>query len=358
MRAWYGALRDWIVASRRNTIVVGGVVLTVVAGTLGAIFGLAVATFAVVVYTAVFAAVTMLDVRPLRALPAFEVGLWVDGELRTSFTHSTDRPRAPIDIDACVQNDTKAIQQEIPPPPLPQPAWLASSLGYAGTLDFRETRDEAVERLQGELQTYIAELHKWLEAFDSRRRFAHQLIRRPVAIHNSGETAAEGVTLRLHLLDGLIPITPERMEKLNIGPPPDRPKYEQRSTIGLSDADIARALAVTRPSRPDFPQPVSALRPTLVWTQEQSHDVAEVRLPALTHGLTESTTEPLEILAREPGTYEIAWDAHVANLPRPARGTITIVVAPMPEDGEPLTRVELVALSGDVEIEGVSPARP
>ncbi len=86
--------------------------------------------------------------------------------------------------------------------------------------------------------------------------------------------------------------------------------------------------------------------------------MAVVRLPALTHGVTELTTEPLEILAREPGTYEITWDAHVANLPRPVRGTITIVVAPMPEDGEPLTRVELVVLSGDVEIEGVSPARP
>jgi hypothetical protein len=96
----------------------------------------------------------------------------------------------------------------------------------------------------------------------------------------------------------------------------------------------------------------------LVWTREQSHDVTEIRLPALTHGLTESTTDPLEILAREPGTYEIRWDAHVANLPRPVRGTITIAVAAMPESGEPLGRVELVVLSGDVEIRDVSPPRP
>ena len=151
-------------------------------------------------------------------------------------------------------------------------------------------------------------------------------------------------------------MTPDRLEQVKIGPPPDRPKYERRSRLGAEN--LVQAFPTIRPAMPDFSKIVSASRSALVWIREQSHDVAEVRLPALTHGLTESTTEPLEILAREPGTYEITWDAHVANLPRPVRGTITIVVVAMPEGGEPYTRVELVVLSGDVEIKGVGPARP
>ncbi len=266
--AWHGAFRDRIVASRRCTIIVGGVALAIVAGVLGAMFGLAVATFAVVVYTAVFGAVAMLGVTPLRALPAFEVGLWVDGKLRSSFTHSTDRPRAPIDIDACVRNDAKAIHQEIPSPPPSQRPWPASGVRYTGRTDFRETRDEAAKRLQGELQTYTAELHKWLEAFDSRRPYAHQLIRRPVAIHNSGETAAEGVILRLHLPEGLIPMLPERMDKFTIGPPPDRPKYEQRSTIDLSMPTSCGHLQLRDYPRPTYrnPSPLRALR----WPGQES----------------------------------------------------------------------------------------
>ena len=173
MRAWYGQLRGSIIGSRRRTIIFVGVGLAVFAGALGAMFGLAIATFIVVVYTAVFAAVTMLGVTPLRALPAFEVGLWVDGELRSSFTHSTDRSRAPIDIDTCVQNDINVIRQTIPPPsPSQRPA-----LGPTTFTVVTETQDEAVERVQLELQTYEVELRQWLEAFNSRRPYTHQLIR-------------------------------------------------------------------------------------------------------------------------------------------------------------------------------------
>lgn len=108
------AVAAWVTADRRRTVVAGGGLLVLIALGLGIAFGLEVTTLAVVVYGTVFAGVTMLGITPLRALPALDVGLWVDGELAPSFTRRSDRPRGPIDIDACVRNVLATIHAQIP----------------------------------------------------------------------------------------------------------------------------------------------------------------------------------------------------------------------------------------------------
>ncbi len=354
------ATAEWLVRNRRTAVLAGCGALVLLAAALGVGFGLAVATFAVVVYGAVFAGVTMLGVTPLKALPSLQVGLWVDGELTRSYAHRTDRLRAPIDIDACVRNAVAEVNRTVPPEP-PKPNPLVESLGLglyqqSAMLGATESRNKAVERLGLELQTYAAQLRQWLEAFASRRQWSYGLIRRDIAVHNGGESVADGIILRLHMPPAIVAMTDKRLETIQMSPPPVAPQYEQRSALWQTE----KLLDIVRPSFPGFP-----VTPTLgpgaagpSWTREQSHDVAEVRLDRLTHGVTELTRGTLEILPREPGISDIAWDAHVGNLRRPARGTIRIELDPMPEDGEPLTTLGAVLQTGDVEIKGEVDYRP
>ncbi len=351
----------WATADRRRTVIAGCGVLAFIALGLGLALGLEVATLTVVVYGTVFAGVSMLGVTPLRALPALQVGFWVDGELVPSFTRQSDRPRAPIDIDGCMRNALSAIRAEIPsPPPPPSPLTLAVSLGNIGGLSGiggLESRDEAVARLEIEIEEYAIQQRQWLAAFESRRRASYSLISLALAIHNGGESAADGIILRLHMPNGIVPMTVERLEKLDIDPPPQPPRYKQRSVLDFGDQLV---LPARHALMPDLSGLISNSRAGVapVWTREQRHHVAEVRLPTLTHGVTELTVAPLEVLPREPGTYEIAWEAHVENLRRPARGTIRLAVEPMPEGGEPLTYVEQVMNSGDVEVTDTVDYRP
>jgi hypothetical protein len=218
-----GTVGAWATADRRRTAIVGCGALACIALGLGLAFGLEVATLTVVVYGTVFAGVTMLGVTPLRALPALQVGFWVEGELVPSFTRQSDRPRAPIDIDGCMQNALAAIRAEIPPPPPPpSPLTLAVGLGNLEGLSGiggLESRDDAVKRLEIEIEEYATKQQQWLAAFESRRLANYSLISLDIAIHNGGESAADGIILRLHLPNGIVPMTAERLEKLDIDPP-------------------------------------------------------------------------------------------------------------------------------------------
>jgi hypothetical protein len=71
---WFAKHRVAVVATIAAALV--GLVVA-----LGLGYNLTVATFVVVVYTAVLSGILVLGWRPFEALPTLEVGLWLKGEL-------------------------------------------------------------------------------------------------------------------------------------------------------------------------------------------------------------------------------------------------------------------------------------
>ena len=347
-------LGAWFGRHRKFALSVGGTLLVVLAVGLGVAFGLGVATLVVVVYGTTFSAILVIGWTPLQALPALEVGLWHAGELTVTFKREADL-RAPIDIGACVRNAVAAVRSEVPPPPRSEstPGMLGltglSQFAYQSPLAGKESREDAIERLNKELAAYEAALRQWLEGYASRRWASYSIIRAHVAIHNWGEYSADGITLRIVLPDRIVPMTSERLDMLKMSPPPEPPRYEERSLLDIPSLHMPRVAQ-------DFPawtSPTARARtaaagPTYV--MEHGRSVAEVRLDTLTHGVTERSVDPLVVLPREAGVYELPWEAHVGNLRKPVRGTITIEVGSLTEAGSPLTRVEAVRQTNDVSI--------
>jgi hypothetical protein len=241
------------------------------------------------------------------------------------------------------------VRAGIPPPPPAEPALGSLYAALAPSIStLNETRDEAVRRLGEELAQYEADLRQWLGAYESRRWPSYSTIKEKVAIRNTGERGAEGITLRITLPTGLAPMPPDRLEALEMKPPPEAPHYEERSLYG-SRLDLPEIA----PHFPDFSGPTSRARTTAagpVYVTEQGHAIAEIRLDSLTHGVTELSSAALACMPRNPGTYELTWEAHVANLRRPAHGTIRITVDKMPSDGAPLQTVDDVLASDDVPV--------
>ncbi len=70
------------------------VLLVGLATLLGLAYGLAVATFVVVIYTALFAAIPVIGWKPFEALPELSVGLRVDGETLTAVKRELTVPKS------------------------------------------------------------------------------------------------------------------------------------------------------------------------------------------------------------------------------------------------------------------------
>jgi hypothetical protein len=80
---------------------------------LGLADGLDVATFVVVVYTAIFSAVAVLGWRPFAAMPELDVALYMGVETKQS-VQLPQRSRAEIDIDACLNERIQAARATVP----------------------------------------------------------------------------------------------------------------------------------------------------------------------------------------------------------------------------------------------------
>jgi hypothetical protein len=293
----------------------------------------------------------MIQWTPFQALPVLEVGLWHGGELVTTFERRADRARRPIDIDACVINAVAAVHREVPPAPKPPPTGLGLNIAALTAFNDpmgRENREEAIERLDTELAEYEPALREWLTGYADRCWASYSMVSAPVAIRNAGDNRADDITLRITLADNVLALTEEGMDALTMLPPPKRPRYERRSRYGPGLTDIP-GMMPRIPSLNPTARPRSAVSgPTYV--VEHDRAVAEVRLDALTHGVTERSPGRLMLTPQKPGVYELGWQAHVGNLRRPARGTIHLDVGQLDVEGEPLTTIEDVVDSGDVNV--------
>lgn len=268
-----------------------------------------------------------------------------------------------------MQNALAAIRRGIAPDPkapssipgLNIPPVLSEymSAAKAAAMSAMEGRDSAVARLEGELEEYEPELRAWLEAYASLRWPTYATVVEKVAVFNDGENRADDITLRIAIPDDLVPVAADLLDGLQLEQPPEPPRYEERNTftrdLSLPHDVVAERLgeltAVTRNQRFAFPSARTRdVADGPVIRAEQGRQVAMVRLDALTHGVTVLSEDTLKVMPRQPGTYELPWEAHVSNLRRPARGTIVLEVAPMTEDGPPLVKVSSIARTEDVKL--------
>ena len=323
--------------ARRPKVVIPVTVLVLVgfATVLGVADGLGVATFVVVVYTAIFSAVAVLGWRPFAALPELSVALHIGVET-TASVQLPVYPAADIDVEACINERVDAARATISSP--------ASAHPYAGLDPTVERYDIALARFNTELASYAAELRQWLEAYDVRRWPNYSIIRGQIAIENDGQSVADGVTLRLILPDGLGTIEDE--EDLWITPPPEAPRFEQQNLLRMPIVPLHRIPIAEFPkiSLPSAPSAVAG--PELIL--DKGRVIVQFRVETVTHGVTALSHNPLLVMPDSPGTYVLPWEAHVGNLRHPARGSISIRVDGRPAEPFQLTTVAAVLATRDV----------
>ncbi len=325
--------------ARRPKVVipVAVVVLAGLATALGIADGLGVATFVVVVYTAIFSAVAVLGWRPFAALPELDVALHIGAETRRS-VQLPAHPVADIDVDACVDERAQAARTTISPP---APAQL-----YAGLDPTVERYDTALARFNTELASYAVELRQWLEAYEVRRWPNYSLVRAQIAIQNDGQSVADGVTLRLTLPDGVAAV--KDADDLSITPPPKTPKFERQSLIRMPITPLHTISTAALPkfSLPSAPSAVAGPEVLL----DRGRVIVQFRVETVTHGVTALSRNPLLVMANSPGTYVLPWEAHVGNLRHPARGSISIRVDDRPAAPFQLTTVAAVLATREVPV--------
>ncbi len=348
LKRWRTDAIAWLrVNGRRPKIAVPVIafVMVIVATLIGVFYEVLVATLVVVIYSTVFAAISVIGWKPFEALPAITVGFGSGGITLTHVEINTDRPRPPIDIDACVAASSAQAQSTVAPRPKPPSAFELAM----PRMDLTESYDTALNRFREELVSYEAKLRQWLAAYDSRRWPNHSAVRYPIVIHNHGESVADGITLNLFLPEGLIAVPDEKV--LSVSEPPELPTFERRSTFGgLSMpiapsvyGDLARSLQGLHQRAEGIAGPE--------YVMEGDQPVVRVRIETLTHGDRIATSEPVLVIARAPGTYTIRWTANVGNLRRPASGTITATIKPLPDPGdEQLRTLDEVLATGDVPV--------
>jgi hypothetical protein len=326
--------------SRRSSVVLPAalVVLVGLATGLGLAFGITIATFVVVVYSAIFSGVTFLGWKPFQARPELSIALRIGVETVTAVQLSS-KPYASIDEEACVAHHLSIARGSVTPPPKTHP-YLGLEIGL-------ESYDTALARFNTELAEYAVELRGWLEAFESRRWPNYSLLRALVAITNRGESVARGVTLRLALPEGIVPITDE--DQLSIAAPPSPPRFEQKN-LALLNLETYRPI-VSPASLPKIKLPMapSAISgPDLF--RERDHVIVQFRIETLTHGVTEVSQRPFVAMPTRPGNFQLGWEAHVENLRQPARGALDIRVDERPAEEFKLTTVAAVVNSKDVPV--------
>jgi hypothetical protein len=319
------------------------VLLVAVAVAFGLVYGIVVATLVVVIYGTVFSAIPVVGWKPFEALPEITVGLRVRGATVTDLERKSSGPQRPIDIDACVARAVQAARATVPARPVEtrSPFDLLS----VSAIDFKESYDEALKRFTSELEEFEAELQRWLEAYDQRRWPVYSLVKFPVAIHNSGQSVADAITVNLRIPTGWTAL--KEADGLTLPRPPKPPKFEQRASYRSPLSDLVL------PTRafPTFPeQSEGIIGPD--YLQEGDHLVARLRIESLTHGDNVVSSDPLLLVPDAPGRHTINWTAHVGNLRRPARGEIIVEIEAraVPEDA-PLRTLEEVLATNDVPIE-------
>jgi hypothetical protein len=336
LRLRWRVAEGWLRHNRGRALAFGAAALVALAGALGAVYGLGVATFVVVVYGTLFSAFVAVGLQPFPARPELEVGFWKDGRITQLIQIEPDEERRPIDAPACIRERTQAARATVTPKEPPPQADPFRGLPVSMT----EPYEHSLRRFESELGEYQAELTGWLEAYESRCWPNYSKVSTRIATRNYGETVAEGITLRVALPKGIVPLA--RTDKLSLDPPPDPPEFKRKSlAAGLDYASLLRSSVPLRIEPQDISQHS--------FVRERDHVVVEFRIARLTHGLTDRS-DVIHLLPNKPGVYEAAWRAHVGNLREPTQGAMRVEVDPAPETAAPLTTIAEVVASGYVPI--------
>ncbi len=238
----------------------------------------------------------------------------------------------PVDEDSIVKERVSQALEAMPRRPPPEDStpnaldWESPGLG-PGNFGIRHS-DETLRKHEAKIFDYESELREWVTTLEAARADRLRLFEKELRLHELGQALADHVHLRLFFPEGF----ELEDEAPDIGAPPEPPEL-------LSDRrEWLRQLAETLPVKPGSIK--------LHHPGDEPHYSTRNSLPVVDYELgrinqsDHRDVPAFELKApREPGNYEIRWEASAAGLTKPAQGVITLRVQE-PLETEPITTME------------------
>ncbi len=206
-----------------------------------------------------------------------------------------------------------------------------------------ETYDDAAERLHDEMRAYERNLRAWLIKYDSLRWPRSTLVEARLQVVNCGRAPAHDLRLRLRIPRGLLNVRDD--DPVAVDRPPDTPVFERRQLLAYPRLETEPAF---EPPGPVFEALGQIEGP--VFISDRRDLVAEFRASTLPPGPPDLSAGVLRLVAKTPGVYRVAWEAHSGNLRKPATGELLVEARPQSRNDAVLTTLDEVLQSGDVPI--------
>jgi hypothetical protein len=234
----------------------------------------------------------------------------------------------PFDEDSIIKEQVSKALEAMPRRPAPEGS-TASAFAYEsrglgpGRVGLRHS-DETLRQHEGKISHFESRLQEWVTDLEAARAERLRLCEEELRLHELGYAPADHAHLRLFFPEGF----ELEDEAPSIDSPPDPPELTMEGQF------LAR--------RPELVLPIKG-GIKLHHPDDEPHYSEKNGLPVVDYDLgrinqaDHRDVPAFELKApREPGRYEIEWEASAAGLNRPAFGTITFEVR-APEEIEAIT---------------------
>jgi hypothetical protein len=310
------------------------------------------------------------EARAARPAPVVRFIVEKQGAEGASLTRT--RIERPLDVEAIVALERRRAMATVPTPPKPKPkqagelgsafagiqnmlaeqAALYKSIGGLGALGGQggpATLEEKAD-FEKKVDKHLAQLRKWLRAYERWENQRHELISIRLRFENHGRVPCLGGIYQAHFPD---PIERGPNDYPELHDAPARPKFSRPGLFSIPDLMTSYPLGADRLPRlgpVDFVRNVSSVR------FRKGSVIVEIEVKKLLHGVYEDSDS---FLLRCPtdGAYTIPWQIHAENLPDAASGELQFEVTTKVETGAPITDIEdlLALVWPDDESEKPSP---
>jgi len=234
----------------------------------------------------------------------------------------------PLDENNIVKEQVGQALEAMPRRPAPE-GCAPSAFDYEspglgpGRVVLRHS-DETLREYEGKIFDFESRLREWVTDLEAARADRLRLCEEELRLHELGYAPADHAHLRLFFPEGF----ELEDEAPSIDSSPDPPELAREGQF------LAR--------RPEQVLPIKG-GIQLHHPDDEPHYSEKNGLPVVDYDLgrinqaDHRDVPPFELKApREPGSYEIKWEASAAGLNRPATGTLTFKVR-QPEEIEPIT---------------------
>jgi hypothetical protein len=184
------------------------------------------------------------------------------------------------------------------------------------------------EEFARKVKAYDEKVGEWLEEVASSVEAEMAVLVAEVELTNEAKLDAEQARVVLRFPKGFEPATDTEL----LDGPPAVPSFPLRRTgLGLMGAGFSHqpAYPIIGPvdalvRRREEVMAISRREPT--YEMQRGELVVSYPRWTIHHGETGTAGEELRVRCTKPGSYEVAWEIHAANLERAVKGTLTVVV--------------------------------